>query len=311
VFASSPIAFLVLLLAATPAASQTCPPPGESEGRCIELTADGTDEVAEVQISPGQTTTFVFDSDLRADGLTLESRERFEVADPGKRTLTLVPSEKTRGEKPSKVTVCFTDVAAPACATFRLVVHPAIAERQVTIFRHARSEDSVQAELRKTREENSELRAENARIRAEHDRPAGLLGLFASGMVDEKGIPSQDITKRITTRESNSLAQTRVTAFRAPGRVAIELLLENPDAAKSWTPQGTVLVGPKGEQLEASFWPAEPIPPGEQRRVWSEVMARDARTEGPFTLKLWEADGQRTFVIGNVTFPALAVGPGL
>jgi hypothetical protein len=55
----------------------------------------------------------------------------------------------------------------------------------------------------------------------------------------------------------------------------------------------------------------QPIPSGEKRRVWIEVMAPDAQTQGPFILKTWEADGQRTFVIGNVTFPALPVGPGL
>ncbi|MFE8600630.1 DUF2381 family protein [Archangium violaceum] len=310
-FASSPTAFLVLLLAATPASYQTCPPLGASEGRCIELTAEGgTNEVPEVQISPGQPTSFRFDSDVHADGMTLENREHFEVA-PGKRLITLEPSEKMRGAKPSTLTVCFADGAAPACASFRLVVHPAIGERRLEIFRHARPVDSVQAELRKTREENSELRAENARLRAEHDRPDGLIGLFASGMVGLAGIPSQSIIEFITKRESNTLWPRMVTAFRAPGRVAIELWLENPDAAKSWTPKGAVLVGPKDEVLEASFWPAEPIPSGERRRVWIEVMAPDARTEGAFTLKLWEADGQRTFIIGNVTFPSLAEGPGL
>lgn len=309
-FASSPTAFLVLLLAATPAASQTCPPPGESEGRCIELTAEGTNEVPEVQISPGQPTTFRFDSEVPADGMTLGNREHFEVA-PGKRLITLEPSEKMRGAKPSTLTVCFADGSAPACASFRLVVHPAIGERRLEIFRHPRPVDSVQAELRKTREENSELRAENARLRAEHDRPDGLIGLFASGMVGSAGIPSQSIIEFITKRESNTLQPRKARTFRAPGRVAIELWLENLDAAKSWTPQGAVLVGPKGEELEAFFWPAEPIPSGERRRVWIEVLAPDARTEGAFTLKLWEADGQRTFVIGNMTFPALTEGPGL
>jgi uncharacterized protein (TIGR02268 family) len=101
-----------------------------------------------------------------------------------------------------------------------------------------------------------------------------------------------------------------VTTFRAPGRVAIELRLENMDAAKAWTLQGAKLVGPKGEVLDATFFPAEPIPPGEMRRVWLEVMAPEAHTVGPFTLKVWEADGQRTFVIGNVTFPAFPVVEG-
>lgn len=309
-FASSPAVLLMLLLAGTSPTSQLCPPPGESEGQCIELTADSSPGASEVQLSPGQPTTFLFDSDVRADGLTLENRERFEVA-PGKRIITLVPSEKMRGEKPSEVTVCFADGASPTCATFRLIVHPAVGERQVTIIRHPRPVDTIQAELKKSYEENARLRAEIDRMRAEHDRPEGLIGLFASGMVGEAGIPSQEITRRITKRESNTLIPAAVTTFAAPGRVAIELWLENPDAARPWIPQGAVLVGPKGEVLNATFWPAEPIPSGEQRRIWIEVMAPDAQTEGPFTLKLWEADGQRTFVIGNVIFPALPVEPGL
>jgi uncharacterized protein (TIGR02268 family) len=275
------------------------------------LKADGTNEVSEVQLSPGQPTTFSFDSDVREDGLTLENREHFKVA-PGKRLITLVPSERVRGEKPSILRVCFADGAAPACATFRLIVHPAISERQVEIFRHQRSVDSVQTELKTTREEIARLREENARLRAERDRPDGLTGLFVSGMVGKAGIPSQDITDLVTTRKSNTLHLLGVTTFRAPGRAAIGLDLKNPEGAKPWTPQGAVLVGPKGEILEATFWPAEPIPSGEQRRVWIEVMAPDAQTQGPFVLKIWEADGQRTFVIGNVTFPALpVVGPGL
>ncbi|MGZ3459738.1 MAG: DUF2381 family protein [Archangium sp.] len=301
---------MLLVLAGTSATAQTCLPPGESEGRCIELTADGSDELSEVQLSPGLTTTIVFDSDLRADGLTLDGRERFEVADFGKRSLTLIPSEKMRSATPSTLTVCFADGAVPTCTTFRLVVHPAMGERQVTIFRHPRPVDSIQAELRKSHEEIERLHAENARLRAEHDRPDGLLGLFASGMVGETGIPSQDITKQATGRESNTLVPLKVTTFRAPGRIAIALWLRNPDAAKSWTPQGAKMVGSKGEVLDTTFWPAEPIPSGERRRIWIEVMAPDAQTRGPFTLKLWEADGQRTFIIRNVSFPALPERPG-
>jgi uncharacterized protein (TIGR02268 family) len=300
----------MLLVVGTSAAAQTCPPPGETEGRCVELKADGTNEVFEVQISPGQPTTFSFDSDVRANEMTLGNRENFKVA-PGKRLITLEPSEKMRGEKPSEMTVCFEDGAAPACVTFRLVAHPAIGERRVEIIRQPRPVESVQAELKKSYEEIARLRAENARLRAEQNRPNGLTGLFVSGMVGEAGIPSQDITDLITQRKSNTLRLVGVTTFRAPGRAAIGLDLKNPGGAKPWTPQGAVLVGPKGEVLEASFWPAEPIPSGEQRRIWIEVMAPDAHTVGPFTLKTWEADGQRAFVIGNVSFPVLTEGPGL
>jgi len=308
-FASSSAALLMLLLLGTAGTAPTCPPPGESEGRCIELTADRTEGALEVQLSPGQPTTFRFDSDVRADGMTLEDREHFTVAS-GRRLITLEPAERMRGEKPGRLTVCFADGAAPACASFRLLFHPVMGERRVEVFRHPRSLDSVQAELKKTREENERLRAENERLRMERDRPGGLTGLRSSGMVGEAGIPCQSLAKSITKRESNTLRPMFVMTFRAPGRVAIELALENMDAAKSWTLQGAKLVGPKGEVLDATFFPAEPIPPGEERRVWLEVMAPEAQTVGPFTLKVWEADGQRTFVIGNVTFPAFPVMEG-
>jgi uncharacterized protein (TIGR02268 family) len=298
----------MLLLVGTSAIAQTCPPPGETEGRCIELTADGTHEVSEVQISPEQPTTFRFDSDVRADGLMLENRERFEVA-PGRRILTLIPSERVRGEQPSTLTVCFADGAAPACVTFRLVVHPAIGERRVELFRRPRPVESLQAELKKTREENARLHAENERLRAERTMPDGLTGLFASGMVGAAGIPSSRI-QNFTERKSNTLRPWMVTTFRAPGRVVIGLELENPEGAKPWTPRGAKLVGSKGEVLDATFWPAEPIPPGERHFIWIEVMAPDTQTQGTFILKTWEADGQRTFVIGNITFPALPAGPG-
>jgi uncharacterized protein (TIGR02268 family) len=307
--ASSSAALLTLLILRTSATASTCPPPGEREGRCIELTADRTEEVPEVQLSPGQPTTFHFDSDVRVDGMTLENREHFEVAS-GSQLITLEPSERMRGEKPGRLTVCFTDGSAPACAAFRLLFHPVVGERRVEIFRHPRPVDSVQAELKKTREENERLREENERLRVERDRPDGLTGLFASGMVGEAGIPFQSLTHSITERESNTLRPMFVTTFRAPGRVAIELRLENMDAAKVWTLRGAKLVGAKGEVLDATFFPAEPIPPGETRRVWIEVMAPEAQTVGPFTLKVWEADGQRTFVIGNVTFPAFPVVEG-
>ncbi|MFY0565889.1 DUF2381 family protein [Archangium lansingense] len=306
-FASPSIALLILvLLVGTSATAQTCPPPGEAEGRCIELTADGTNQVPEVQISPGQPTTFSFDSDVRADEMTLENRERFKVA-PGKRLITLEPSEKIRGEKPSTLTVCFADGAAPPCMTFRLVIHPAIGERRVEIFRHPRPVESVQAELKKSYEENARIRAENARLRAERDGPDGLTGLFNSGMMDKRGIPCSKV--KLILRPKAALSASRVTTCRAPGRMLMRVVLENPDGATPWTTQGAKLVGSRGEELEGSVWPQRPVLPGEELTLYIEVRTEDVQTAGPFLLKLWESNGPRSVTLGNVTFPALAEKP--
>ena len=304
VFASFAGSLLVLMvLVGTSAVAEPCPPPGQREHRCIELTADGSGALPEVQITPGEPTTFISDSDLREGGMRLEHGEHFELAEAGTRTVTLVPSEAVLGESPGKLTVCFADEAAPACATFSLVAHPAIADRQVRIFRRSRTMDSYRAELKRTRAENERLRAENERLRTENERPAGLSGLFVTGMVDENGIPAQKIQETITQRKGNALWVRDVTAFRAPGRVLLELVLENPAGAETWTAQGAILKGPKGEVLKASVWQAEPVPSAGSRRVLIEVMAPEGKTGGPFTLKLWDAGGQRTITVSNIRFP--------
>jgi uncharacterized protein (TIGR02268 family) len=307
VFASLPGSFLMLVvLAGASAVAEPCPPPGQGEHRCIELTADGSGEPPEVQISPGEPTTFISDSDLREEGMTLEHRERFEVAEAGTRTVILVPTVNVLGENPGRMTVCFAGEAAPACATFSLVAHPAIADRQVRLFRRARTVDSYREELQRTRAENERLRAENERLRTEKDRPAGLTGLRTTGMLDEKGIPAQRIEKSITQREGNALGAKEVRAFRAPGRVLLELWLANPAGAEPWTAAGALLRGSKGEALKASVWQEEAIPSAEARRVLIEVMAPDEKTGGSFTLKLWDTEGQRPITIGNITFPVSA-----
>lgn len=294
---------MLVVLVGTSAVAGPCLLPGESEHRCIELTADGSGELPEVQITPGEPTTFISDSDLLEGGMRLEHGEHFELAEAGTRSVILVPSEAVLGESPGKLTVCFADKAAPACATFSLVAHSAIADRQVRIFRRSRTADSYRAELKRAREEIERLRAENERRRTENDQPEGLIGLLASGMMDKKGIPAQSIEESIIQRKGNALWVQEVTAFRAPGRVLLELVLENPAGAETWTAQGAILKGPKGEVLKASVWQAEPVPSAGSRRVLIEVMAPEGKTGGPFTLKLWDAGGQRTITVSNIRFP--------
>ena len=103
--------------------------------------------------------------------------------------------QKMRGEKPSTLTVCFADSAVPPCMTFRLVVHPAIGERRVEIFRHSRPVESVQAELQKSYEENARLRAEIARLRAtigKLERHGARLDLQLKGHLIHRLLPEAD-----------------------------------------------------------------------------------------------------------------------
>ncbi|WP_281255473.1 DUF2381 family protein [Cystobacter ferrugineus] len=284
---------------------QMCPPPEDVEGRCIELTAGALAEMHEVQLSPGLMTTFVFDSDVRPDGMTLEDSGRFEVAELGKHTLALMPTENPRSEKPGALTVCFADEAAPACVSFRLLMHPVMAERQVRVLRHPRSASSLEAELREAHEENDRLRAELARLNAGHDTPLGLAGMLVSGVVDERGMscvpgdPVQPLGTVLITAEFSTCR----TSTRAIVRVRVRNNSEMP-----WTAHGAKLVGPKGESWRGSVWPEEPILPRTLADLFIEARVEDVRTEGPFVLKLWEANGSRTVRLGRVVFPVLGAG---
>ena len=292
---------LHLLLAGPPDEGRTCPPPSQREGRCLELKAE-EDEEHEVQLSPNQPTLLLFDADLKAGGMKLPAAERFTVAEPGLRHVTLWPSRQVRAGERLPLTVCFADGAAPGCARFLLAVHASVGERQVEVFRYARPVESFQAEVVGLREENARLREENARLRRESTRPVGLTGLHDARLMGANGIPGSDGLRSTSQSPKPQVRATRVISYRAPGRAGVRLELRNLDD-QEWTPQGAVLVGPKGEELEPRFAP-QTLAPGGQGTLFFEVEAADEQLVGPFLLKVWEGSS-KAFSLGNVTFPEL------
>ncbi len=154
-------------------------------------------------------------------------------------------------------------------------------------------------------------REEVRQLRAGCGAPEGLRGALASGLLGEKGIRSLNLTKRVTEHKGNALRLGDVHSYRAQGRVAVEVKLENPGTAP-WTAMGAVLRGPKGEVLRPlPLWQPEPVPPREAgadgpeewHRLVVEVLASEKEAQGTYTLTLWDADKQRTVILGNVTFP--------
>lgn len=280
-----------VLLARSAAAAGTCPAPGNEESRCIELVAAGLAEAPDIQLSPGYATTFVFDSDVRTEGTTWEDRNVFTVSELGRRTLTLMPSEWMRAKKTQVVKVCFADGQAPVCTTFRLSFHPTKAERQVNVFRHPRSVESLEQELRQLREECN--------------RPRGLTGLVASGLLNAQGIVCTE--NENTQGPEDALRVRNVRSCRAPERMAVWLQLRN-TSESPWRPGETTWVGAGGEAWPGSVWPPETISPGQSTRLFLEVEIPRTVT-GIFTVKLGESDGPRVLTLERVTFPALAETP--
>jgi uncharacterized protein (TIGR02268 family) len=95
-------------------------------------------------------------------------------------------------------------------------------------------------------------------------------------------------------------------SFRAAGRVAVTIRLRNPKGAAPWTAQNAMMVleDRKGVELKVlEVWPREPIPPGGTLRMVVEAELSDVTAQGPFTLRLWEAEGGRTAILQGVLLP--------
>ncbi|WP_434345647.1 DUF2381 family protein [Myxococcus virescens] len=273
--------------------------------RRIELVSDDAQQGAEVAVSPGLSTVFLFDSEVSREGLTLEGRERFVMVDAGLNTLRLVPSEKISAGERLKLTVRFQDGAAPASATFVLVAHPARSEALVEVYRRKRGVETYQEEVRQARIEAEKCREENERLRAERSAPDGVTGLIATSVLDGRGIDFRDVTKTVTEGPGRVADKHYVRTYRTARRVAMEVGLVHVGDAQPWTATGAMLRGKANEELKVlRVWQSGPVASGSAlQRVVVEAEFASESPQGPFTLKLWDADGRRTITLGNVTFP--------
>jgi uncharacterized protein (TIGR02268 family) len=308
--ALSSVALLELVLLAAPVGARgPSPLPScESGTRRLKLTANASARRPEVCIHPGLSTSFFFDAKLAR--VELAGRERFRVVE-GEEGLMLIPTAVLTSGERVLVTVYFQDDAAPASASFELVVHPSEAERQVEVTRTfafcQQGEQQARAEVHRCREEK-------ARLQAECTGQVGLTILLAQRLMGEGGIPDENITKNVTSLSANTLTSIKARTYRSATkreeggskmvRLAVAQELWN-NGDTPWTPAGAVLVGPKHVELKAlSVWPLEPIPPGKKGRVVVEVEAPEEAARSTFTLELWSQEGGGgSERFDGVTFP--------
>ncbi|WNG58622.1 DUF2381 family protein [Archangium gephyra] len=307
---ASPVGLLALaLLAPFPQASMPSPADVcETASPLLELKAEPPATPPVVCISPDVPLTLRFDSALRPGSVRLEERERFPDVTSGQQNLLLVPPENLAAGERFHLEVCFADGAAPGCARFLLLSHPALGLSQVKVFRQPRLVASIQEGEKTAQAETRQCQEEVRQLRAERGVPEGLRGALASGLLGKTGIVAKALTESITQAKGNALRLETALSYRAEGRVAVEVWLLNPGTLP-WTAAGAVLRGPKGEVLKPlPLWQQEVLLPaqpgaGRRHRVVVEVLASEKETRGTYTLTLWDAGQQRTVTLGNITFP--------
>ncbi|HEX8434178.1 DUF2381 family protein [Archangium sp.] len=305
-FAPLPAApVLLALLATTPALVQ---PAAEDTGtaRHLELTADTAGQVHEVGLGPDQPTTLVFNAPLQPGSVEVEDERVVTVAkNEARGMVTLLLSGEPMPDKPLWLTVRFADGAAPGSVTFRLV-RSTRAEAQVRVNRRPSSGDSLWREARRERERAERCEAElTARPRVDGPRPEGLTGLFDAGLVGQgQGIEARKLEEDAPPRPDEPLQVWKTYSYRAGGRLAVELEVEN-TGSQPWTvDEKAELVSTEGARPRVlGVWPREPLAPGKTRWLFVEAEATKAQARGTFRLVLGEAGGARTLTVRGVTFP--------
>ena len=301
------LAFLLPLLLTSPNSAEPAPLLCQTGVHHVELPATAPIQPPPACISPGQTTLINFDGELVPGSLALESADRFTQVEPGTSSLKLVPSERLVVGEQLQMTVRFRDTAAPTSATLRLLVHPAHAAPLVDVHRQTRGVESFRQELRALEEKVRQLQEENVRLRAESSGPGGLTGLHALDLLDDKNYRARELSTSVKVSPTSALQLNGpMSSFRAAGRIAVKLRLLNPEGAAPWTVQDASLAlePRKGVELKVlEVWPREPIPPGRWLSLVVEAEVSGVDSQGPFTLRLWDAEGGRAVIIHGVMLP--------
>ncbi|WP_395844948.1 DUF2381 family protein [Archangium violaceum] len=307
---------MAALLAGAAQAAESPPVPRCAATARFDLAAGAPEGAPEVCVSADEPTTFVFDSRLAEGAVEFQPEGRLADWAPGKEglSLTVIPKGDYLPGERIKVTVRFADGAAPATASFWLVGHAARGMRRVEVFRKPRPPDVCEKERDEAQAEARQCQEDKARLLAERGEPGGLMGavwLEGAGFVS-----SRDIRSKVRKQPTNALGLDDAWSYSYtrkgethPASVAVRLSLTNP-SAEPWTLAGAALVDSAGEQVELARWPLAPIPANGAGAVVVGIKGERAQLGCPCTLKLWEAQGPRTFTLGNVTFPeGKAKGP--
>ncbi|WP_395850329.1 DUF2381 family protein [Cystobacter fuscus] len=116
-----------------------------------------------------------------------------------------------------KLTVRFSDGAAPESASFWLVGHSVRGARRVEVFRHARPPDELKREAAKARAEARQCQEDKARLLAERIEPGGLMG--AAWLERTSAVQWRDIRAMVKQHSGNALRLRGAKSHHFQGHV--------------------------------------------------------------------------------------------
>jgi uncharacterized protein (TIGR02268 family) len=281
----------------------------------IDLFKDPSAPGADVCVTADQPTTFVFDSRIEPGAVEFQPEGGLSDWAQGREgtSLTVIPKAGYLPGERVRVTVRFADGAAPTSASFWLVGHAARGARRVEVFRIARPVDVLTREVTEARADSQKCHEDKARLLSERTQPGGLMGtawLWGGGTVSVT-----ELEGVISARPGNALQASKASSFtfsrggnKVAVSVAVSVTLTNP-ASEPWTAAEGILVNARGDELTLTAWQESPVLPGGKGEVVAGAQTVVTLLACPCTLKLWEAQGPRKVVLGDVAFPAAPKPP--
>jgi uncharacterized protein (TIGR02268 family) len=249
--------------------------------------------VPEVRVATNTLTLFRFDTSIDRASLEVEGRAtRFRFVDVGERLIALeMAVEPGSGEKLG-VRVRYKDGATPAYATFALVSHPILVDKEVEVVRRPRTVEALEAALA---EKEAELAA--------HRAMSGPAGLVFSGRIGPDGVQTQRIAKPLTDAQ-NGLEVADGAGYRAMSWTLAVVRVHNLPGQKPWMPAEARLTraldGKRVKVFSVVMNKAQ-LAPGEEGLVAVETEAPFWKAGEVFRLELLDNSGGRLLLIPQVT----------
>jgi uncharacterized protein (TIGR02268 family) len=241
---------------------------------------------------------------VNRDLVALQGRERFESFVVAGRMIVLKPkSDLSPGER-FLWSVSFLDGAAPESATFLLIARPALATRQIDVFRHARAVKAYQQEVQEVRAENAQLRSRVQHLENQALTRGGLADLLANGFVDHRGIKTAPLESLVGSHGDALYVAECLSLYAIHGdRAALKLTISQP-GSQEWSIKEIFLADDHGGAFKPITWLGTgPIPPGNAPYpVILEWHLDSSEIKRPFALVVVGDDG-RTVRVSRVVFP--------
>jgi uncharacterized protein (TIGR02268 family) len=292
---------LALLLLVTASVARAQPPPCQKPIRHVEL-ATSPGSPPELCISPGQTSTLVFDQELAQGPVELEGQERFQLVQAASNVLVLLPSERlTPGER-LQLKVRFTEGGPAASAAFVLVVYRDEAEQQVKISSPP-APGTCQAELRRQEEELRRCLSQSARPPLE--AMDSLAALLRGNVIDPELTTFRELTSpSLLPAPVEGVTVAKAALHRSRSRFVVRLQVANTGVGKPWMAEGAHLLSTSGERLKP-LWvlQRDAVEEGDFGQVWVEFTVSATGPIGPFTLEVWDGERTRTLTLKGLRLP--------